>query len=161
MIRFLLVFLVGASAHANLQDIPFVHNFPKATEPLTVETFDFFGKLLGSARLAPHLDCELRADIRREVRKFSDRSEWVEFIDITYGTTAGYGGDMKVKFPMSSKLGRKRSSNKWSGVSEDVLIEAGDYYDHWIYFSHDGKGHIVGLQLGNNLSVLPCMVSRF
>lgn len=138
--------------------IPQISDAPKATETFTPDTFDFFAKILGSARLGPHLRCELKAEVRRDVRKFSDRTEWVEYIDITYFTRAGYGGDFHVKIPMNSKFGRKVSNNPWSGVGEDVMIEIGDQDLHWLRFMHDGRGHIVYLMLGDGFRNLPCMV---
>jgi len=60
---------------------------------------------------------------------------------------------------MIAKYGIKKVSNQWSGLGETIKIEAGDYYEHWITFTHDGKGGIVSLNVGNILRVLPCQVN--
>ncbi len=157
---FCLLMILETSAWAELVDIPFIKDDPETNLTFTPETFESVAKILAAGRLGPHLECRIRTELRHELRKYSDRSEWVDFIEITFSTNAGYarGDEMKVKFPRSSSYGRKMTANKWSGEGEDFKISAGDYYDHWIRFIHDGKGHIVLLMMGNNLKTYPCLV---
>lgn len=65
---------------------------------------------------------------------------------------------MKVKFPMSSKYGRKSVPNKWSGIGEDIKVEAGDSDGHWLRFTHDGQGQILHFWMGNDFRSLPCVM---
>lgn len=150
----LLTFLGDASADFSF---PLIATAPDATEKMTTEDFRFFAGVLEKARLAKHLECELQVKVGREARRYSQGSEWVEYLDVTYSSPIR--GDLRVKFPLKySKFGRKRSANKWSAVGEDVRIEAGDEYDHYIRFIHDGRGEIVFLHMGNHFALNPCMV---
>lgn len=156
---FCLLFASQADADGVLE-IPLISDAPETNQTFSISTFETMAKILSSSRLGPHLDCELKAELRRELRKYSDRSEWIDLIEIEFQTDAGFaGGDtFKVKFPRSSKYGRKKTINHWSGEGEDFKVRAGDYYDHWMRFIHDGKGHIVLFMVGNNLKTYPCVV---
>lgn len=137
--------------------IPLMYDDPEVTRVFDPKLYDFFGNLLDSARIATHLECELNVSKRREVRKFSEGTEWIEYLDVTLSSNAPISNNkISAKFPMSSKYGLKKVNNPWSGVGEHVKISAGDYLNHILNFIHDGQGQLVYLVMSNDLKVVPC-----
>lgn len=163
MIRWIVfLFVLGAVTDelAFGQNVPFVSDDPPVAQELDRDMFDFVSKTLGTAKLSTQLKCTLKTRTSRELRKFSDGERWVETLDVDYNTNGFESGQkLKIKIPMIAKYGVKKNSNQWSGLGETVKIETGDYYDHWITFTHDGKGGIVGLSMGNRLGVFPCQTN--
>lgn len=160
---FLCCLLIAIPAHAEPYiDIPFVKEDPVTDQKFTTEAFEKFFKILKSSKLGPHLDCELKAEFRHELRKYSDRETFVDLIEVEFETDAGFArGDVfKVKFPISSTYGRKFTPNHWSGQGEEFMIRSNDYYSHWLRFIHDGRGQIVLIMVGNNLRTYPCRVKE-
>lgn len=140
---------------------PMVSDKPKAKHKMDKESFLYFEKVLRSSKMASHMYCEMKVDLKKELRTYKSGTKWIEYLEIDYLNDNRYAGiSMNLKIPESSMYGLKVSNNKWSAEGEDVVIEVGDYYDHWIRFTHDGKGRIVQLTVGNSLSFLPCMVKN-
>ena len=156
----LVICSLGFSSLSHSQEVPFIDNPPKATKRLRQAAFDEISKLLYAGKLTPHMKCDIKARTFREERRFSDGKRIVEVLQIEYYPKGIYS-DTKVSLQIPehiSTYGTKQISNQWSGVGEDILIQAHDYYDHWVRFTHDGKGGIVRLELGNNLATYPCYV---
>lgn len=152
----LLVFFSFSSSNAD-SIVPLVNDDPRMDKVLDREMFDFISKTLGAGKMAPHLACNLKTRSGRELRKFSQGSEWVEYLEIDYNSTDFDGGQkMNFKIPLGAKYGAQKVPNQWSAIGEDIKIEIGDRYGYWIRFTHDGQGHITGLQLGNDLTLAPC-----
>jgi|GEM_PF-5141590 hypothetical protein len=150
--------VLGFYSLSKAQEVPFIDSPPKATKRLGQEMFDNISKLLYAGKLAPHMKCEIKARAVREERKFTDGKRIVEVLQIEYYPKGIYS-DTKVSLQLPeyiSTYGTKQISNQWSGVGEDILIQAHDYYEHWVRFTHDGKGNLVDLQLGNYLTTYPC-----
>lgn len=160
MLRWILLILGTVNLYSSrgiAQEVPMISDDPVVNRNLNAEMFDFISKTLGSTKMAPHMRCTLRVRNDRELRKFSEGSEWVEVLNISFnsnGFDSGY--KMNFKIPLKAKYGIKKSTNQWSGLGEDIKIELGDYYDHWLKFTHDGNGQIVELIVGNNLKTAPC-----
>lgn len=148
-------------AHANTfyyGDIPDVNNDPVVNRKFDADMFEFVAKTL-SGKMAPHMKCSLKVRNSREVRNFSDGKQWVEILDVDFNTNGFDSGyKMSFKIPMTAKYGIKKTTNQWSGVGEEVKIELGDYYGHWLKFSHDGRGRLIQFIMGNNLRSAPCEV---
>lgn len=160
MLRWILLILGAINFYSFsviAQEVPMINDDPIVNQNFNTEMFDFVSKTLGSAKMASHIRCTLKVRNDRELRKFSGGSEWVEVLNISFnsnGFDSGY--KMNFKIPMTAKYGIKKSSNQWSGLGEDIKIELGDYYDHWLKFTHDGSGQIIQLIVGNNLRTAPC-----
>ncbi|UOE99954.1 hypothetical protein [Bdellovibrio reynosensis] len=136
---------------------PMINDDPKVKKVLKGEMFEFVSKTLATGKLAEHLICTIKTRSSRELRKFSSGKEWVETLEIDYSSNGfDSGRRLNIKIPDIAKYGVKKSGNTYSGLAEKVKIELGDYYDHWIEFTHDGQGTITQLLLGNNLYVAPC-----
>lgn len=150
-----LVYLADSFVAA--QEVPMVSDDPKVDRPLNTEMFDFISKTLGAGKIAPHMNCTLKTRSSRELRKFSGGDLWVEVLEVNFNSN-GFDSGLKMNFkiPMTAKYGVRKSSNQWSGLGEDIKVELGDYYEHWIKFTHDGRGQIVQIMTGNNLRVAPC-----
>lgn len=137
------------------QDVPMINVDPKVDRPLEPAMFDFITTTL-NGHLASYMECTLKTKFNREVRNFSTGPEWVETLAVDFHSGGVFCPSMSFKFPMTSKYGIQKASNQWSGIGEEIKLEAGDYYGHWLKFTHDGKGRIVELMLGNDLQVCPC-----
>ncbi|MGZ6473354.1 MAG: hypothetical protein ACXWRZ_19490 [Bdellovibrio sp.] len=143
------------------QEVPAINDDPLATNTLNTEMFDWISGILSSGKMAPHMLCTLKVRNERTLRKFSDGEKWMEILNISFnsnGFDSGY--KMNFKIPISAKYGIKKSTNQWSGIGEEIKIELGDHYDHYIKFTHDGHGQIVQLILGNNLRTVPCQLKN-
>ncbi|WP_413560301.1 hypothetical protein [Bdellovibrio sp. HCB209] len=149
-----LFLLFPLSAYSN-QIIPVIADDPETNLTLKGDMFDFVAKNLGN-QLASHMNCTLSTRKGREIRKFSNGSEWVEYIEVDYESPKYGGRKSKFKIPLGAKYGLKRAENEWSGIGEDIKIQLSDRLNHWIRFTHDGRGQIVMLQLGNDLATNPC-----
>lgn len=149
-----LFLLFPLSAYSD-QIIPVIADDPETNLTLKGEMFDFVAQALGNP-LAPHMNCTLSTRKGREIRKFSSGSEWVEFIEIDFESSKYGGRKTRFKIPLGAKYGLKKSQNEWSGIGEDIKIQLSDRLSHWIRFVHDGRGHIVMLQTGNDLANNPC-----
>lgn len=142
------------------QEVPRVSDEPIATKRLIDPAFDTITGLLHAGRLAPHMKCDIKVRTRKEDRKFSSGIKLVETLEVEYYPRGIYA-DTKVKvvFAMGlSTYGSKVTSNQWSGAGEDILIKANDSQQHWLRFTHDGKGNLVSLKLGNQLADYPCLI---
>lgn len=164
MIRWIVfLFVLGAVTDeiAFGQEVPFINDDPSVQQELDQDMFDFVAKTLGSAKLSPHMKCTLKTRTSRELRRFSDGEKWTDTLEVTYNTS-GFESGQKVSFkiPMIAKYGLKKEANQWSGLGETVKIEMGDYYEHWLKFTHDGKGTIVNINIGNRLRVFPCQLNN-
>ena len=155
----LLVLIYFADCLAAAQEVPILNEEPVVNQTLDPEMFDFVSKTLGANRMYPHMQCTLKTRASRELRKFSEGSEWVETLDVDFSSN-GFDSGYKISFkiPSTAKYGVRKNNNQWSGRGEDVRIELDDFYGHWLSFTHDGKGRLVRLILGNNLRVVPCQV---
>ena len=152
--------LFALSLGAGAQDIPPFADEPPAKQPLDFENFENITKLLAAGKLSPHMKCELKVRTVKEERKFSDGKKLVEILEVTY-YPKGLFADMKLKILIPAEIatfGTKHASNKWSGIGEDIKIEAQDYYEHWLRFTHDGKGNLVQFMMGNHLATYPCKI---
>jgi hypothetical protein len=149
--------LFSMNAFAEGEIVPVVNDDPVTNQTLERDMFDFIAQTLGSGKMASHMACSLKTRVGREQRKFSSGSEWVEYIQVDFNST-GFEGGKKTSFkiPMGANYGVKKTNNQWSAVGEDIKIELGDTYGHWIRFAHDGQGRLIMLQLGNDLAVNPC-----
>lgn len=138
----------------------FVSDEAVADRPLTTNSFDSITKLLYAGKMSPHMKCDLKVRTLKEERTFSDGKKLVEIIEVVYYPRGIYADtQVKVVIPAGiATYGTKYVSNQWSGVGEEVKIEAHDSYDHWLRFMHDGKGHLVFFSLGNRLATYPCLV---
>lgn len=152
-----LVYLADSLVAA--QEVPFVNDEPVVNQTLDTEMFDFISKTLGAARMYPHMQCTLKTRSSREQRTFLEGSEWVETLEVDFSSN-GFDSGYKIKFviPSTAKFGLRKNNNHWSGLGEDIRIELDDFYGHWLSFTHDGKGRLVRLILGNNLRIVPCQV---
>ncbi len=163
MIRWIVfLFFLGALTDqiAFGQEIPFINDDPVVHQEFDQNMFDFVTKTLGSAKLSSHMRCTLKTRTSRELRKFSDGDKWTDILEVTYNTNGFESGQkLTLKIPMMAKYGLKKESNQWSGIGETIKIEAGDSYEHWLQFTHDGKGGIVFLNIGNRLRTLPCQTN--
>lgn len=152
-----LVYLADSIVSA--QEVPMASDDPKVNKTLNTEMFDFISKILGAGKMAPHMNCTLKTRSSRELRKFSGGDQWVEVLDVDFNSN-GFDSGQKINFriPITAKYGVRQSTNQWSGLGEDIKVELGDYYEHWLKFSHDGQGRIVQIMMGNNLKTVPCYV---
>lgn len=142
---------------AQAQWVPTVSDDPTVMKVFDQDTFDFVSKTLSQNKLARHLNCTLKTRTSHELRKFSDGEKWIDVLEITYNTNGFDSGQkMNIKIPILAKVGIKKDLNQWSGMGEVIKIELGDYYSHWLRFTHDGQGHIVQLMMGSDLRMLPC-----
>lgn len=148
-----------ADSLVNAQEVPMVSDAPKVTKRLTPEMFDFISKTLGSGKMAPHMLCTLKTRSSRALRKFSGSQQWVETLEVNFNSN-GFDDGLKMNFviPSTAKYGIQKATNQWSGLGEEIKIDLDDYYGHWIHFTHDGRGQLVLLMLGNNLRTTPCYV---
>lgn len=139
------------------QEVPMINDDPRIEKTLDTEMFDFISKTLGSGKLATHLQCTLKTRNSREQRRFSDSSQWVELLEIDFNSN-GFDSGLKMKFkiPNTAQYGLRKTTNQWSGLGEEIKIELGDRYGHWIKFAHDGQGRILQLIMGNDLRTVPC-----
>lgn len=152
-----LVYLVDSMVLA--QEVPMVNDDPLVRDTMDADVFDFVSKILSGGKMSPHMLCTLKVRNTRELRNFSRGKQWVEFLEISFNSN-GFDSGLKMNFklPDNAKYGIKKSPNQWSGLGEDIKIELGDYYGHWIKFSHDGQDRLVQLILGNNLRITPCQI---
>ncbi|PWU19750.1 MAG: hypothetical protein C5B49_05265 [Bdellovibrio sp.] len=157
LIGIAIALLIGSSS-AQADFIPLVNDEPEVNLRLDPNTLEYFGKILASSRMAPHMDCSLKAETRTELRKFTTGEQYVQVIEIHFRSRAGFNSDMNFKIPVTAKFGKKISTNPWSGLGEYVKIQLDDYYGHYISFIHDGSGHLVYLMLGNNVRTAPCLM---
>lgn len=153
----LLLFLNFAFA----QEVPFIRDEPKEMKTMSHDDFEYLKKLLVQPRMAAHLDCQLKVKEARGLKKFRDGEKWVDHLEISYDPGLYYSGyKMNFKLPESATIGTKVRNNEWSGIGEQVKVELGDYYQHWILLEHDGEGRIIGLQMGDRLRTMPCQLKR-
>lgn len=152
------VIVIGLLFFSNFcfaQEVPFISQDPVVDRTLEPAMFDFIRTTL-SGKLASSMECSLKTKFSREVRNFSTGPEWVETLALDFSSESNACAGMAFKLPMTSKYGIQKSSNHWSGLGEEIKIEAGDAYGHWLKFTHDGKGHVIQLILGNDLILCPC-----
>lgn len=152
-------FLFVLSPGAQAQEVPMINDDPVVNRKMDNEMFDFVSKTLGGGKMAPHMECTLKTRNSRELRKFASGKEWVEILEVDFNSN-GYDSGYKLSFkiPNDARYGHKKTPNQWSGVGEDIKIELGDRYGHYLRFTHDGQGRIVQLILGNDLRTTPCQV---
>jgi len=158
---FSLCFLV-LSSESPAFDIPFPNDEPPARKRLGLTEFDSITKLLHAGKLSPHMKCDLKVRTYKEERRFSNGKKLLELLEIDY-YPRGFFWEKHFKILIPAEVatyGTKQVSNQWSGVGEDIKIEAHDRYDHWIRFMHDGKGHLVQFELGNVMGNFPCLVKN-
>ncbi|MBC7466203.1 MAG: hypothetical protein H7256_09430 [Bdellovibrio sp.] len=156
MIQFVTgVSILLVSTFSFSQEVPMISQDPAVDRTFEPAMFDFVATTL-SGKLASFMGCSLKTKFNREIRTFSTGPEWVETLAIDFRSGNNLCPGMSFKFPITAKYGFQKSANHWSGLGEEFKIEAGDVYGHWLKFTHDGKGHIVQLTLGNDLRVCPC-----
>jgi hypothetical protein len=148
--------------YAQAQEVPMINDDPVVNKGLNADMFDFVSSLLGSNKMAGHMKCQVKTRRQRQLRKFASGEQWVETLEVNFNSN-GYSSGEEMKFTLAegqAKYGIKKTTNQWSGVGEDIKIELGDYYGHWLKLSHDGQGRMIYLVLGNNLRVAPCELRR-
>lgn len=163
MIRWM-IFLAGlvylADTFVNAQEVPRIDDAPAVTHKMDNDMFDFVTKTLGGAKMAPHMKCTLKTHSSRELRKFSTGSQWVELLEVDFNSNGFESGQkMLFKIPSTATYGLQKTTNQWSGLGEDIKIDLGDSYGHWIRFSHDGTGRLIQLILGNDLRIAACQTN--
>ncbi len=143
------------------QSLPMINDDPPVNKKFDSEMFNFITQILSTGKIAPNLLCTLQTRNRQEVLKFSNSTKWTETLELKFSSN-GFESGYKMQFaiPFTAKYGTKVTHNQWSGLGEEIKIELDDAYDHWIKFTHDGKGQIVQLILGNRFRTAPCELRR-
>ncbi len=139
-------------------DIPLIDDSPATESKLDFDHFEKISQILYSSRMAPHLNCRIAARTTKSERKFLSGKREIVVLEIDYSPRSQYSPrSVKFKIPMDlATFGSKVVANQWSGSGEDIKIEMNDTYGHWIRFTHDGRGQIVQINVGNNMANYPC-----
>lgn len=160
----ILVLLISVlvSMDASAQDSPplLVKPAVKTSEKLNAAMFDFIAGTLNAGRVIPPLECSVRIREIKQERKFSTGTKLVEMLEITYRSNSFDLGEQKMYFPMGSRVGRQQKVNQFSGVVEEIHLEADDRLNSHFIFQHDGSGHISFMTFENDLMIAPCRLKR-
>jgi hypothetical protein len=139
-------------------DIPLIDDSPETDKKLDINSFEKISQVLHASRMAPHLDCAIKTKNSKQERKFISETKYVEVLEVEY-MPRNLFSPKKINFKIPADLanfGSKISPNQWSGSGEDIKIEMNDYYNHWLRFTHDGRGQIIQFNVGNSSGTYPC-----
>lgn len=126
---------------------------------LQARDIEDLARIFHGSKPAPNLLCTLKIREVREERRFSTGTKWVEMIEVTYLNNRDYARrETKAYFPVGSKLVRREVVSEFSGLVEEIVLEAGDRLGHTLTFQHDGRGQIVWMMMHNELMVNPCQL---
>lgn len=137
--------------------VPTFQNSPVAQEVMDIELYEFVQALTANARMTNNLRCHVKSTSKKEVRKFSSGSKWVEYLDIQFETDHMGPRKYTYSFPLGSKIGRRITNMDGHGPIEEIKIESGEPYMNWFLFRHDGS-RIVWAEVGNIYSFAPCLL---
>lgn len=122
----------------------------------------FFKELFESRSLLKSMECEIRTKSSQAIRKFKDRSDWVETLELSY-LPYRYDSNLHATILLSAsgvKYGSRTISHLELGPLEEFRIEFNDSKESFIEFSHDGSGHLTSFLFGDIYRLYPCRMKR-
>jgi hypothetical protein len=157
VMNIIILFFISISGYS--QDMPFILK-EAPYQKLNLELFNFISETLHSNKPAPNLKCEVKVRTIQELRKFSTGTKWVDLLEVEYRNSRDYDGlPMKAYFPIGTEVSKQIITSEFSGTVEEIKLRVSDRLDHYFIFQHDGKGHIISMNMGNSLIMNPCILN--
>ena len=128
-------------------------------KPMTTADLDFVAGLLHGGHLDKDMLCTIKVRTVRETRRFSTGEKWVEMLEVEYSNKRDYDGiPSKAFFAVGADLKKRMTESNIAGTVEEITLEAKDELNHILTFQHDGKNHIVHLEMLDMLGQYPCLL---
>ena len=155
--RVLIVLLILFLVDSLQADILIFADANKVVQPMDVKQMLFISETLHSAKTALNLDCDVKVREIKKEQKFSDGIHIVEMLEIIYRSKLWGLPEQKSYFPLNTTTFTKSQKNsKFSGVVEEIQLEADDMENSRFIFKHDGRGEIVWMTYEDDFRTVPC-----
>lgn len=158
----ILPLLVVCSLHSiGSADILIFAQADRRTQPMDTPLLSFISNTLQEGQPSENLDCEVKTQIIREDRRFSDGVRRIEMLEVIYFTRSFTGlPEQKSYFPLDSKVTRSLVNSRFAGSVEEIQLEAEDTVNSRFIFQHNGRGEIVWMSYEDDLKTVPCRLKR-
>ena len=132
----------------------------RVIKPMDIKSMTFIAETLTVAKPALNLDCDVRIREIKQERKFSDGVHIVEMLELIYHNRVYGLPEQTTYFPLGSKVTKSEKNSKFSGVVEEIQLEADDMVNSRFIFQHNGRGEIVWMTYEDDLRTIPCRLKN-
>ncbi|MGZ3724236.1 MAG: hypothetical protein ACXWQQ_00465 [Pseudobdellovibrio sp.] len=120
----------------------------------------FISDTLYLGKPALNLGCDVKVREMNEDRKFSDGVKRIEMLEIIYHTSFNSYPEVKMYFPVGSKVTKRQKVSEFAGTVEEIEMESNDVQNRRFIFQHNGRGEIVWMSFESDTTTEPCLVKK-